>query len=158
MRKGKNDQSGKAGTIMGLILFAVVLYPVMWILAGVLCIVLEMTGCVELPEDLPLGWYALALTVAACIALYWSERVKSDQQRKIEAQFKKDQTSICPRCGGENIKLYPKGYNYKMGFWGTLLGLKGAAFIAGMDSNVACCHCRNCGNDWETPYDFRSID
>lgn len=71
---------------------------------------------------------------------------------------KKYLTDICPRCGSHNIKLYRKGYNYKIGFWGAIFGVRGAGYAGGFDANNTCCRCMNCGNDWETDYDYRLID
>jgi Zn finger protein HypA/HybF involved in hydrogenase expression len=71
---------------------------------------------------------------------------------------KKQLTTVCPKCHSRNIKIYRKGYNYKAGFWGAILGVRGAGYAAGFDSNKACCHCMNCGKDWETDYDYRLIN
>jgi hypothetical protein len=64
----------------------------------------------------------------------------------------------CPKCGSHNIKLYRKGYNYKVGFWGAIFGVRGAGYAGGFKANNTCCRCMNCGNDWETDYDYRLID
>lgn len=82
---------------------------------------------------------------------------KPGRQLIINAQFSNDQTSICPQCGSHSIKIYRKGYNYSVGFWGTLFGAKGSGYAGGFDANTACCRCMNCGNDWETDYDYRLI-
>lgn len=79
---------------------------------------------------------------------------KNSCETIIKKQFMADQTSICPNCGSHDIKVYRKGYDYGTGFW---LRKHGGAFVAGMDSNTACCRCMNCGNDWETDYDYRLI-
>lgn len=71
---------------------------------------------------------------------------------------KKHLTDICPRCGSHNIKLYRKGYNYKVGFWGAIFGVRGAGYAGGFDANNTCCHCMDCGKDWETDYDYRLIN
>lgn len=76
------------------------------------------------------------------------------KSRTINMQFSKDQTSICPKCGSHNIKIYRKGYNYGHAFWFRKYG---GNYTAGLDSNTACCRCMNCGNDWETNYDYRLI-
>lgn len=83
--------------------------------------------------------------------------VKPGRLRTINIQFSKDQTSICPKCGSHNIKIYRKGYDYGKGLVLRLLDVKGAGFSAGIDSNNTCCRCMNCGNDWETDYDYRLI-
>lgn len=70
---------------------------------------------------------------------------------------KKHITTVCPKCHSRNIKIYRKGYNYKIGFWGAIFGVKGAGYAAGFDSNKACCRCMNCGKDWETDYDYRLL-
>lgn len=95
--------------------------------------------------------------------LYWlitKEKLMSKRVKKqiITDQFVVDRTSICPKCGSHNIKIYRKGYNYKKGLLLRLFDVKGGAYIAGMDSNTTCCRCMNCGNDWETDYDYRLID
>lgn len=71
---------------------------------------------------------------------------------------KKDLYNICPRCGSHNIKHYRKGYNYKVGFWGAIFGVKGAGYAGGFDANKTCCRCMDCGKDWETDYDYRLIN
>ena len=76
------------------------------------------------------------------------------KKRLIMEQHCLDQTSICPKCGSHNVKIYRKGYDYTTGYW---LRKHGGAYIAGMDSNTACCRCKNCGNDWKTDYDYRLI-
>ena len=70
----------------------------------------------------------------------------------------KDNIEKCNRCGSTNIKLYRKGYNYKVGFWGAIFGVRGAGYAGGFDANKTCCRCMNCGKDWETDYDYRLID
>lgn len=71
---------------------------------------------------------------------------------------KKSLYNICPRCGSRNIKHYRKGYNYKVGFWGAIFGVRGAGYAGGFDSNKTCCRCMDCGKDWETDYDYRLIN
>lgn len=83
---------------------------------------------------------------------------KPGKSRTINMQFTKDQTSICPKCGSHSIKIYRKGYDYSKGFWGAIFGVKGAGYAGGFDANTACCRCMNCGNDWETDYDYRLIN
>lgn len=95
--------------------------------------------------------------------IYWeiTKNAKMNQRiRKqiITEQFAKNTTSICPSCGSHNIKLYRKGYNYKIGFWGAIFGVRGAGYAGGFDANHTCCRCMNCGNDWETNYDYRLIN
>lgn len=70
---------------------------------------------------------------------------------------KKQNVSRCPRCYSKNIKIYRKGYNYYTGFWGSLFGVRGAGYAGGFDANKACCHCMDCGKDWETDYDIRKL-
>lgn len=74
-----------------------------------------------------------------------------------EALNSKHNIYHCPKCGSDNIKLYRKGYNYKVGFWGAIFGVRGAGYAGGFDANNTCCRCMNCGNDWETDYDYRLI-
>ena len=68
---------------------------------------------------------------------------------------KKNLYDVCPRCGSHNIKHYRKGYNYKVGFWGAIFGVRGAGYAGGFDANKTCCRCMNCGNDWETNYNTK---
>lgn len=82
---------------------------------------------------------------------------KNSRQTIIDKQYSMDQTSICPACGSHNIKVYRKGYNYKVGFWGAIFGIRGSEFRGGFDADKACCRCVNCGHDWETDYDYRLI-
>ena len=70
----------------------------------------------------------------------------------------KDNIEKCNRCGSTNIKLYRKGYNYKVGFWGAIFGIRGAGYAGGFDANKTCCRCMDCGKDWETDYDYRLIN
>lgn len=95
--------------------------------------------------------------------VYWlltKEKLMKKRVRKqiITDQFISDRTSICPRCGSHDIKVYRKGYNYKVGFWGSIFGVKGAGYAGGFDANKTCCRCMKCGNDWETDYDYRLIN
>lgn len=71
---------------------------------------------------------------------------------------KKYLTNICPRCSSRNIKYYRKGYDYKVGFWGAIFGVRGSGYAGGFNANHTCCRCMNCGNDWETDYDYRLIN
>ncbi len=75
-----------------------------------------------------------------------------------EALHIRDNIDHCPKCGSTNIKLYRKGYNYKIGFWGAIFGVRGAGYAGGFDANKTCCRCMDCGKDWETDYDYRLID
>lgn len=70
---------------------------------------------------------------------------------------KKYVTTVCPKCHSKNIKIYRKGYDYRTGFLGNLLGVPGAGYVGGFKSNKACCHCMDCGKDWETDYDIRKL-
>lgn len=84
-------------------------------------------------------------------------KYKNKKNRLIMEQFHYDKTSVCPKCGSHNIKLYRKGYDYNKGFLLQSLNIRGSAYIAGMDSNKTCCRCMDCGKDWETDYDYRLI-
>lgn len=75
-----------------------------------------------------------------------------------EALNMKNNIDHCPVCGSRNIKLYRKGYNYHVGFWGAIFGVRGAGYAGGFDANKTCCRCMDCGKDWETNYDYRLID
>lgn len=75
-----------------------------------------------------------------------------------EALNLKTNIDHCPKCGSHNIKLYRKGYNYKVGFWGAIFGVKGAGYAGGFDANNTRCRCMDCGKDWETDYDYRLIN
>ncbi len=86
------------------------------------------------------------------------ELEKNSREIIIKKQFAVDKTSICPSCGSHNVKIYRKGYDYKAGFWGSVFGVKGSGYAAGIDANEACCRCMNCGSNWETGYDYRTID
>ena len=100
---------------------------------------------------------ALVVSTSFLVLGLLYEHLKSDKQKEIDAKFDEDQTSICPRCGSNNVKVYRKGYDYKVGFWGSIFGVKGAGYAGGFDSNKACCRCLDCGKDWETNYDYRLI-
>lgn len=108
-------------------------------------------------------WMATIVVWVLSRWIYWlitKDKLMSKRVKKqiITDQFMVDRTSICPSCGSHNIKIYRKGYNYRKGFWLRLFNIKGGAYIAGMDSNNARCRCMNCGNDWDTGYDYRLID
>ena len=157
----KTQNHGKrkfdAGLFLVSLLFSVLLYPFSWVI-----ITLWNLGDIIINDAAYYGesliaLYALLLSLAIGVALYISEHIKSDRQKEIDAKFNRDKTSICPHCGGEDIKIYPKGYDYSFGFLGRLMGFKSAPFLAGMDSNIACCRCRSCGKNWQTPYDYRSL-
>jgi DNA-directed RNA polymerase subunit RPC12/RpoP len=72
--------------------------------------------------------------------------------------LKKRNINYCPRCNSRNIKLYRKGYDYKVGFWGAIFGVRGAGYAGGFDANNTCCRCMDCGKHWETDYDYRFIN
>ncbi len=82
---------------------------------------------------------------------------KGDRRFRINAQFHSDKTIICPMCGSHSITIYRKGYDYNKGFWYKMFNLKGGAYIAGMESNSAMCHCDNCGHKWDSGYDYRIV-
>ena len=63
----------------------------------------------------------------------------------------------CPKCGSHNIKIYRKGYDYKVGFWGSIFKVRGSGYAGGFGANNACCRCLDCGKDWETDYDYRLL-
>lgn len=95
--------------------------------------------------------------------VYWMitrEKLMAKRVKKqiIMDQFVVDMTSICPHCGSHNIKHYRKGYNYKVGFWGAIFGVRGAGYAGGFNANHTCCRCIDCGKDWETDYDYRLIN
>lgn len=95
-----------------------------------------------------------------CYWLITKNKLMSKRVKKqiIMDQFMFDRISICPACGSHNIKHYRKGYNYKVGFWGAIFGVRGAGYAGGFDANKTCCRCMNCGKDWETDYDYRLIN
>ena len=108
-------------------------------------------------------WIATIILWIILRCVYWiftKEKLMSKRIKKqiIADQFMVDRTSICPYCGSHNIKLYRKGYNYKVGFWGAIFGVRGSGYAGGFNANHTCCHCMNCGKDWETDYDYRLID
>ena len=70
----------------------------------------------------------------------------------------KNNIDHCPKCGSTNIRLYRKGYNYKIGFLGAIFGVRGSGYAGGFDANHTCCRCLDCGKDWETDYDYRLIN
>lgn len=111
-----------------------------------------------------------AIIMWLCVLIGWivfrwlnirfSSAAKKQKRAKkyvIFKQYQNNQTSICPKCGSHNIKIYRKGYNYHTGFWGSIFGVRGAGYAGGFDANNACCRCMNCGNDWETDYDYRLL-
>lgn len=106
----------------------------------------------------PIGLVLAIINFVAMIMYVKAKRkkaLKPGRQFIINAQFANDQTSICPKCGSHDIKIYRKGYDYGHGFWFRKYG---GGYTAGLDRNTACCRCTNCGNDWETDYDYRLIN
>ena len=120
---------------------------------------------------------AIVITIIFCAALIayfvWlisTDRISVDVKRAVsktydnvgnsfnEAINAKNNIDHCPKCGSTNIKLYRKGYNYKVGFWGAIFGVRGAGYAGGFDANHTCCRCMDCGKDWETDYDYRLIN
>ena len=107
----------------------------------------------------------LGVLIGWVVLRYLIQKLSSESQKQKRAkkyvifkQYQNDRTSICPVCGSHNIKIYRKGYNYKVGFWGAIFGVKGAGYAGGFGANNTCCRCMNCGNDWETDYDYRLIN
>ena len=108
-------------------------------------------------------WIATIVVWVLSRWVFWLITQKSLMGKRIKKQIIADQfmfnrTSICPTCGSHNIKLYRKGYNYKVGFWGAIFGVRGAGYAGGFNANLTCCRCVNCGKDWETDYDYRLIN
>ena len=141
-----------------IILFGVILFPISWIAIYIW----NFFDVVLNNADYYGGWaislYAFLISVIVAVIGLLIEHFKSDKQKLIDIQFDQDATSICPKCGSRNIKLYRKGYDYKVGFWGAIFGVKGAGYAGGFDSNKTCCRCMDCGKDWETDYDYRLIN
>lgn len=108
----------------------------------------------------PIG-LVMACVLAVCLFVYVKAKhksaIKTGKQFTINAQFTKDQTSICPKCGSHNIRIYRNGYEWNKGYWMRIFDVKGGSYIAGINSNNARCRCINCGNDWLTDYDYRII-
>lgn len=127
-----------------------------------LCFIFSSLFCVFLlwEEGIAIAIF-LSIVVFCALSLVpfleYYTRTKPGRERTINIQFTKDPTSICPSCGSHNIKIYRKGYDYGKGFWGAIFGVRGTGYAAGIDSNKACCRCMNCGNDWETDYDYRLL-
>lgn len=140
-----------------IILLGIILFPVSW---GVIYLwnwIDLIFNEANYYGDGTISLYALLISVFVVVCGLLIECFKSDRQKKIDIQFDEDQTSICPRCGSHNIKIYRKGYNYKVGFWGSIFGVRGSGYAGGFGTNTACCRCMNCGNDWETNYDYRLL-
>lgn len=141
-----------------IVLLGIVLFPISW----VAIFLWNFVDLILNDADYYGGWiislYAFLISVVVVVVGLLVEHFKSDKQKLIDVQFDKDATSICPKCGSHNIKLYRKGYNYKIGFWGSIFGVRGAGYAGGFDANHTCCRCMNCGNDWETNYDYRIIN
>lgn len=140
------------------VLLAIVMFPIAWIAIYLW----NGYDIIANGSDYYGGWtisfYALLVSIGIVLIGFAIEYLKSDEQKLIDIQFDNDQTSICPHCGSHNIKIYRKGYNYGKGLkWSLLGGGRYGRYVAGMDSNKACCRCMNCGNDWETDYDYRLI-
>lgn len=153
----KSEKITNHKRIIRVVFSGVILFPISWI-------AIYLWNFIDLvfnDADYYGGWtitaYSLLISVAVIVIGLLVERFKSDKQKLIDIQFDQDQTSICPKCGSHNIKIYRKGYNYKVGFWGAIFGVRGAGYAGGFDANNACCRCMNCGKDWKTDYDYRLI-
>ena len=157
--KKKHNQNRKidAGKVVFAVLLLIVLYPMAWVGVWLWNLGDMIINGADYYGDTASCLYALALAVIVDVALFISDHLKSDKQKQIEMEFYRDKTSICLHCGSKDIHVYPKGYNYKFAFWGTVAGSKNAPFLAGIESNRACCRCRNCGKKWETPYDYDQL-
>lgn len=83
------------------------------------------------------------------ICVVWL-RMSNKRQRIIDEQFVSDQTSICPVCGGHDISLGRKGYDWNKGFWYSIFKVRGGHYLAGMDGRRVTAYCNKCGHKWET--------
>jgi hypothetical protein len=140
------------------VLLGIVLFPISWIAIYLWNFVDLFLNDAEYYGGWTISLYAFLISIAVVVIGFLIEHFKSDKQKLIDIQFDNDETSICPQCGSHNIKIYRKGYNYKVGFWGAIFGVRGAGYAGGFDANKTCCRCMNCGKDWETDYDYRLID
>ena len=139
------------------ILLGIVLFPVSWIAIYLWNWYDLFANGADYYGGTTISLYSVLISIIIVVCGLLIECFKSDKQKLIDIQFDGDQTSICPSCGSHNIKLYRKGYNYKVGFWGAIFGVRGAGYAGGFDSNKTCCRCMDCGKDWETDYDYRLI-
>ncbi len=98
------------------------------------------------------------LVVVVIVGVIYTAVLVKVIQKNIGYIPNKDNIEKCNRCGSTNIKVYRKGYNYHTGFWGAIFGVRGSGYAGGFDANKACCRCMDCGNDWETDYDYRLIN
>ena len=141
-----------------IILLGIVLFPISW---GAIYL-WNFVDLIFNDADYYGGWtitlFAFLISVVVIVSGLLIEHFKSDKQKLIDIQFDDDPTSICPKCGSHNIKLYRKGYNYKVGFWGSILGVRGSGYAGGFNANDTCCRCMKCGHDWETDRDYRLIN
>ena len=158
LNRKKGRRKVDAGNVVVAILFMIILYPLSWIAVSLWELFTRTAKGLDPYTDGETALYALVLAVVVDMVVFLSEHFKSDKKKEIDAKFQKDKTSICPHCGSENIKVYPKGYNYKFAFWGELAGSRSAPFVAGLDSNAACCRCKACGKKWKTSYDYQELD
>ena len=140
------------------VLLAIVLFPISWGAIWLWNFVDLMLNDADYYGGWTITLYAFLVSVTVIIVAVLIEQFKSNEQKLIDIQFDENPMSVCPQCGSHNIKLYRKGYNYKVGFWGAIFGVRGAGYAGGFDANNTCCRCMNCGKDWETDYDYRLID
>ena len=134
--------------LLFMIIFCAVLQIFLLIALNIIGLLIGMVMC---PLMIWATWYGFRKRAI-------EDLKKNSRKTIIEKQFLADKTSICPNCGSHDIKVYRKGYNYRPGFWGAIFGVRGAGYVGGFDANNACCRCMNCGNDWETDYDYRLIN
>ena len=128
----------------------------MWFIFGAL------SAMVYAIKEKPIVFSKIALIGFGCgliyvVVAYISLLFRSKRRKIIDAQFYRDKTSICPRCGSHSVKVYRKGYNWQEAFWGNLFRIRGSRYTAGFDSNDAMCFCEHCGYKWNTHYDVRVI-
>lgn len=141
-----------------IVLLGIILFPVSWMAIYLWNWYDLIANDAGYYGGVTISLYSLFISVIVIVCGLLIEHFKSDKQKLIDIQFDDDSTSICPKCGSHNIKLYRKGYNYKVGFWGTIFGVRGAGYAGGFDANKTCCRCMDCGKDWETDYDYRLIN
>ena len=100
------------------------------------------------------GSYLLSTII---VIIYCMIERNNKRRSNIALQYYRDKTSICPRCGSHNIRVYRKGYDFNEAFWGEMFEVKGTRYTAGMDANNAMCKCNHCGYRWNSGYDIREI-
>lgn len=144
-----------------------VAYPIITILFGLFGIFLYklFNDYAPVPGKTKILIFIVSALLSAliCTVSHFNIKNQLENERKTgklakKAQRYTDSTSICPKCGSHDIKIYPKGYDWGEAATGEVFGIDTWKYTAGAGSNDAMCYCRNCGKTWNSGKDIRKLD